>query len=93
MWRRDGEELFYRNGDKMMVVPIQTGPTFKAQTPRLLFEGAYSNGYLDYASNYDVSPDGQRFVMVTEADRETSPQINIILNWTEELKRLAPTDK
>jgi len=39
---------------------------------------------------YDISPDGQRFLMIK---REQAPaQINIILNWFEELKRLVPTD-
>ena len=92
VWGRDGTELFYRNGDKMMVVPVQKEPTFKAQAPRLLFEGSYSDGYSGLVSNYDVSPDGQRFVMVTEAEGETFPQIRVVLNWFEELKRLAPTN-
>ena len=39
--------------------------------------------------NYDVSPDGQRFVMVK--DDSASGRLNIVLNWTEELKRLVPT--
>jgi Tol biopolymer transport system component len=55
-WSRDGRELFYRNGNKMMAVDVQSGSTFRAGTPRLLFEG-------DYVS-YDVSPDGRRFLMI-----------------------------
>ena len=41
MWRRDGRELFYRNGDKMMAVEIASGATFVAAKPRVLFEGRY----------------------------------------------------
>ncbi len=65
-------------------------PTFNAETPTLLFEQSYLSN--DNVSNYDVSPDGQRFVMVKEGDQESEPpQINVILNWFEELKRLVPT--
>ncbi len=46
------------------------------------------------ARRYDVSPDGQRFLMLTEAGAELgrTPQIIVVQNWFEELKRLAPVD-
>ncbi|MDA2924703.1 hypothetical protein MYX65_08625, partial [Acidobacteria bacterium AH-259-L09] len=91
VWARNGKELFYRNADKMMVVSIQTEPTFKAETPKLLFEGEYSYSVPSYTSNYDVTPDGQRFLMIKES-QEVS-QLTIVLNWFEELKRLVPTGK
>ena len=90
MWGSNGKELFYRNGDKMMVVSIETEPTLKAETPRLLFEGSYTYGYGGWPASYDISPDGQQFLMI-KADEEEL-QINIVLNWFEELKRLVPTD-
>ncbi len=91
LWARDGKELFYRNGDKMMVVSVQTEPTFKLlAAPRNLFQGFYYSGSFDWASNYDVNPDGQRFVMVKQAETSAT-QINVVLNWFEELKRLVPT--
>jgi len=71
----------------MMVVSVQTDTTFKAEKPRLLFEGSYRYNFTGVTSNYDVTADGQQFVMVNE---ETS-QINVVLNWFEELKRLVPT--
>jgi len=75
----------------MMVVPVQTQPTFKAERPRILFEGLYDNGVL--TANYDVTPDGQRFVMIKEsAEQQEAAQINVVLNWFEELKRLVPTN-
>ncbi len=79
----------------MMVVPVRTDPTFEAETPTVLFEGSYSYGRLDLAPQYDVSPDGQRFVMVKEAsDAGDTPQtpIHVVQNWFEELKRLVPTN-
>ncbi|MCZ6750264.1 MAG: hypothetical protein O7E51_00365 [Acidobacteria bacterium] len=72
---------------------VTTEPTFSAGTPRLLFEGTYelSGGT---RANYDVTPDGQRFVMVQlgEVGSEAT-QINIVLNWFEEMKRRVPTDQ
>jgi serine/threonine-protein kinase len=92
IWSPKGNELFYRNGDRMMVVSVQNQPTFNAGTQQLLFEGQYEEGIGGSRPNFDVIPDGQRFVMV-KADQESAPaQINVVLNWFEELKRLVPTN-
>ena len=92
VWARNGRELFYRNSNQMMAVEITTEPTFSAGSPRLLFEGAFMSGtvFLPY---YDVTPDGQRFVMLKPVESETSAptQINVVLNWFEELKQRVPT--
>ena len=91
VWNPNGRELFYRSGDKMMAVEIATEPGFAAGKPRVLFEGPYAtqSTYPDY----DVSPDGQRFLMLKPAAQaeEGPTQINVVLNWFEDLKRLAPT--
>jgi eukaryotic-like serine/threonine-protein kinase len=91
VWNRNGRELFYRTGNKMMAVDIATLPSFAAGKPRMLFEGSY----LPTAAtiqNYDVSPDGQRFLMLKGGEREAEPtQINVVLNWFEELKRRVPS--
>ncbi len=91
-WAANGREIFYRNesGDQMMVVDITTEPTFRAGTPRLLFEGSYQGGAIGSAF-YDVTPDGQRFVMVQAQQLGTGAHINVVINWFEELKRLVPT--
>jgi eukaryotic-like serine/threonine-protein kinase len=97
MWNPKGKELFYRsgdNGDKMMAVDISTQPGFVAGKPRQLFEGKYLPD--PYArANYDVSPDGQRFLMLKPSEQlgAAPTQINVVLNWFEELKRLVPTGK
>ena len=87
-WARNGREIFFMNGADMMSVPVDTQPTFKAGTPRKLFENrAYAR-----LGNYDVAPDGQHFLMTMQDDAAASPnQLNVVLNWTEELKRRAPT--
>jgi Tol biopolymer transport system component len=91
-WNGNGRELFYRNGDKMMAVDITTQPGFAAGTPRMLFEGRYERAPFP-STNYDVSPDGQRFLMLkpNESADAAPTQINVVLNWFEELKRRVPT--
>ncbi len=67
---------------------IGGGYAIKAEKPRLLFEESYRYNFTGVTSEYDVTADGQQFVMVKE---EGTSQINIVLNWFEELKRLVPT--
>jgi Tol biopolymer transport system component len=91
VWNRNGRELFYRNGNKMMAVEITTQPNFALGNPRVLFEGPYVLATVPI-SNYDVSPDGRRFLMVKPVDSAAAAtQINVVLNWFEELKRRVPT--
>jgi serine/threonine-protein kinase len=94
LWNRNGRELFYRSGDKMMAVDITTQPGFAAGKPKVLFAGQYlpTPGTL---SNYDVSPDGQRFLMIKPGEQAQGrpTQINVVLNWFEELKQKVPTGK
>lgn len=99
VWRRDGRELFYRNGESMMVAPVAaTAPTFSAGRPQELWRGAYSHGMSSScgvagltSSNYDATADGQRFLMVKDDDvaSETSRQIVLVQGWAEELNRLS----
>jgi Tol biopolymer transport system component len=94
VWNPKGRELFYRAGNKVMAVDIATQPVFAAGKPRMLFEGEYNPGPVPIP-NYDVSSDGQRFLMVkpSEKERSASTQINVVLNWFEELKQKVPTGK
>jgi hypothetical protein len=96
VWRRSGGELFYRSENKMMVVSAVTGPQFQASAPRQLWEGTYSEGIGAScgmpgvsSSNYDVTADGQRFLMVRDDDQSIySTTIVVVLNWAEHLKAL-----
>jgi len=92
VWNRNGRELFYRNGNRMMAVDVMTQPTLSAGKARLLFEGQYRSTNLSLP-RYDVTPDGQLFLLAKQSERATAPQINIVLNWFEELKRRAPPKK
>ncbi len=74
----------------MMVVPIETEPTFTPGKPQVLF----SKSYIANMQSVDISEDGQRF-LITKDDAlmpESSKfdEISVVLNWTEELKRLVP---
>ena len=94
VWSPDGQELFYRGPSGMMVVPITTGQTFCAGEPEVLFEDRYF-GNNAWPRNYDVAPDG-RFLMVfaDELTNEDDPplQINVVLNWFDELTKRVPVN-
>jgi hypothetical protein len=78
----------------MMVVSISSEPPFTPGKPELLFEGTYlSTGGLGPTTAYDVTADGKRFVMLQPEEGAASPaprQINVVLNWFDELERLVP---
>jgi len=89
-WPRAGHELFYRNEDRMMVVDVTIGPRFAPGVPRQLFDRPYARS-VSLWPNYDVTPDGTRFVMIKSADEGADVgQVNVIMNWVEELKRRVP---
>ena len=94
VWNPNGRELFYRSGDRMMAADIATQPNFSAGKPKILFERPYELNEGNNA-NYAVSPDGQRFLMLkpTEQELAAPAQINVVLNWFEELKQKVPTGK
>ena len=94
VWNPNGRELFYRNGDNMMAVDIATQHGFTVGKPRMLFAGQYQPTPVTQP-NYDVSPDGQRFLMLKPVEQEgaASTQINVVLNWFEELKQKVPAGK
>ncbi len=99
VWGRSGGELYYRNENKLMAVALTTSLEIRASSPRQLWEGNYSSGAASScgmpgvsSSNYDVTPDGQRFLMVRDDDVGfAGTRVVVVLNWAEELKELART--
>ena len=87
VWRSDGKELFYMAPDrKLMAVGIDTaGGNFKAGLPQVLFASSVTNIHHSYRQ-YDVSHDGQRFIINTRAEQNWEP-ITLYANWERELKR------
>jgi serine/threonine-protein kinase len=97
VWKRGGGELFYRNGDSMMAVAVSTASGFTAGRPQELWKGRYSHGMSSScgppglsSSNYDVTADGRRFLMIKDEDQDsaTSRQVIVVLAWADELSRL-----
>jgi Tol biopolymer transport system component len=95
LWSPDGRELYYHIGDAAMAVPVEMEPTFKAGKPTVLFRGTFvrSVAGIDLTdwTYWDISPDGKRFLMLKDAAVEGPRKINIVMNWTEELKQRVPT--
>jgi serine/threonine-protein kinase len=98
VWKRRGGELYYRNGDRMMAVSVSTAPTLTAGRPYELWKGHYSHGMSSScgapgatSSNYDVTADGTRFLMIKDEDqdRATSNEIVVVQGWADEVTRLS----
>jgi hypothetical protein len=95
VWRRSGGELYYRRDNAMMAVSIATAPQLRASAPKRLWEGAYSSGAASScgmpgvsSSNYDVTADGQRFLMVRDDDAAVyGTKVVVVLNWARELEQ------
>ena len=90
IWSRDGRELFYRRGSELIAVAVRAAPVFEWSNPQALPISVVPSN-----RQYDVMPDGQQFLITIPADRPDSgeparPQINIVLNWFEELKERVP---
>lgn len=85
LWSPDGSELFYLNGAEMMAVDTQSTPSFSAAVPRKLFEFKDLPGTRN--RDYDISPDGQRFLMVKSSEDEGVRELVFVENWFEELRR------
>ncbi len=85
-WRRDGKELFYISADrKLMAVSVKLDGGFESGAPSPLFTTQVSG----FASpdRYDVSPDGQRFLINSAVGETSKTPINVVLNWTSTLKK------
>ncbi len=91
MWAENGKELFYKSGNRMMVVDVELGAAFKAGTPRVLFEIPLPDRAPDDPGRFGVSPDAQRFLVLTTAEGASgaaaTPQIMVVLNYAQALKR------
>jgi serine/threonine-protein kinase len=88
VWGRDTREIFYRNGDRVMVVPFAAGSDFTPAPARVLFEGSFEEyGLPHWGRNYDVARGSQRFVMITGSNEPPATRICVVVNWVEELRK------
>ena len=91
VWSRTGRELFFRSGRRMFAVPIHTQGSLSVGRPEVLFEGDFVfSSAVPGAPSFDVAPDG-RFLMVVRSQEQPLPrQLEVVLNWAEELRHRAP---
>jgi serine/threonine-protein kinase len=97
LWSPDGKELFFTPGagNRIHVVSVSTQPAFSFGEPVLLTR-PFQNMATSYERNYDISRDGQRFLglidatQATQSGRTEAEQIQVVLNWFDELKRKVP---
>jgi hypothetical protein len=97
LWARSGQELFYVSPTgALMRVGVERGPAWGVTTPTVAVkEGYLMSPVFTQGRTYDIAPDGQRFLAIKEgggANQAAAPRsLIVVLNWTEELKRLVPT--
>jgi eukaryotic-like serine/threonine-protein kinase len=77
-WVRNGREITYRNGTKMMSVPVQVQPTYRGGKPAELFDQRFDRGF--GVAGYDVTADGQTFVM-TRSEHAARTEIRVVMGW------------
>jgi Tol biopolymer transport system component len=98
VWARNGKELFYLapDGSVMSVAVSASGGVWRADTPVKLFHGTYYTRTAAPPRMYDVSADGQRFLMlkpVADTDQVAgAPRLVVVQNFAEELKRRVPVN-
>jgi dipeptidyl aminopeptidase/acylaminoacyl peptidase len=87
-WRRDGRELFFLRADRMMMaVSVSLRPTFKAEDPNPLFQTRVPILGNAFRWHYDVSVDGERFLVNTAPESVRPPAIHVVLDWRALLPR------
>ncbi len=87
-WRGDGKELFYLSADqRVMAVSVVTTPAFEADVPKALFPVQVLSPGLGPRTHYEVTADGQRFLLAAPLGSETLAGTQVVLNWTAEARR------
>lgn len=96
VWSPEGKELYYRNftANKVMGVSFSESAKMQPGKPKLILQGKFVQNSGPWGRNFDITPDGKRFLMILEGSNELpAGQINVIVNWTEELKKFFDQDK
>jgi serine/threonine-protein kinase len=89
LWSRDGRELFFQSGDKLMGATVTIGAAFSASVPRLVHEGRFLKS-VNGNTSWSVTPDGTRFLRIQQVEPERAiTHIELVLNWFSELRPIA----
>lgn len=91
-WRADGKELFFVGGDgKMMAVAVKatagTKPIFEVDAPQALFDARLTAPPVNVVFEYDVTSDGNRFLLDTVGGGSAAPILNVVVNWNAGLRK------
>jgi len=98
VWAPDGRSIYYRAIEQgqyvpaIMTAPVTTKPRFRAGAPQVLFEDLFEIGTYTWGPNFDIAPDGKSFVWIEWDEARIATEVKVVLNWFEELERLAPTE-
>jgi dipeptidyl aminopeptidase/acylaminoacyl peptidase len=89
LWSRDGRELFFQSGARLMGVAVMPGAAFSAGPPHLVHEGRFFRT-INGNTSWSVAPDGKRFLRIQQVEPERAvTQVELVLNWFSELAPLA----
>ena len=88
-WKRDGKEIFFHKLPEklLLAADVKPGLTFEVGEPRALFQTQIK--WIDFGTQYDVAPDGARFLINTLVDGGKSDALTLVQNWQAGLKRAA----
>jgi Tol biopolymer transport system component len=87
-WSRDGRELFFFSGQKMMVVDLRMNSgTFSASAPREVLSAPVAVGYSNDSHRWQLSPDGKRFLLLIPSSGAAAASLDVVLNWEQLLKQ------
>ena len=87
-WRSDGKELYYISGErKLMAVDVATDSAFHAGIPKVLFQAPPAVVGARVLPQWDLAPDGKRFLFITPAEHATQAVFNVVVNWQSALKK------
>ena len=85
LWSRDGRELFFQEGARLMVAAVTASGTFASEPPRLLYEGRFL-GSVNSRTPWSITPDGSRFLRIQRVEAERAiTRVDLVLNWFKEL--------
>ena len=88
VWARDGSELYYLSGDRIMQVSVAMKTRLTVSKPRQLF--TTQRPAMTSGPNYDVTPDGKKFLLIESVHPAAPSRIHVVLNWATELRNRVP---
>ncbi len=96
VWSPDGRKLYFVRGRRMHEVTLQFEPEFSASPPKTVLQDLRGKGIMATTGNHlgatwDIAPDGERMLMIRGTEPAPPRQINVLINWFEELKERVPT--